>query len=182
MVCIRCKMIVKQELTKLDLHYVIVELGRVELLEKISNAKKSALKVSLHAYGLELLEDKRNILIEQIKSVVIEYVHYSDDELKINFSDYLSEKLNHDYTYMANLFSEVEGTTIEHFIIVHKIEKVKELLVYDELSLTEISYKLHYCSVAHLSNQFKKITGLSPSHFKKLKENRRRGLGTLEIM
>jgi len=182
MVCIRCKMIVKQELTKLDLHYVIVELGRVELLEKISDNKKNALRISLHDYGLELLEDKRNVLIEKIKNVVIEYVHYADEQLKTNFSDYLSEKLNHDYTYMANLFSEVEGTTIEHFIIVHKIEKVKELLVYDELSLTEISYKLNYCSVAHLSNQFKKITGLSPSHFKKLKENRRRGLVTLEIM
>jgi len=161
MVCIRCKMIVKQELAKLDLHYVIVELGKVELLENISKMQKNALRISLHNYGLELLEDKRNILIEKIKSVVIEYVHYSDDQLKVNFSDYLSEKLNHDYTYMANLFSEVEGTTIEHFVIVHKIEKVKELLVYDELSLTEISYKLHYCSVAHLSNQFKKITGLS---------------------
>ena len=182
MVCIRCKMIVKQELIKLDLHYVIVELGKVEILENISNAQKNALKISLHNYGLELLEGKRNILIEQIKNIVIEYVHYADDQLKTNFSDYLSEKLNHDYTYMANLFSEVEGTTIEHFIIVHKIEKVKELLVYDELSLTEISYKLNYCSVAHLSNQFKKVTGLSPSHFKKLKENRRRGLGTLEIM
>jgi len=182
MVCIRCKMIVKQELAKLDLHYAIVELGKVELLENISKAQKNALRISLHNYGLELLEDKRNILIEQIKNVVIEYVHYADDQLKTNFSDYLTEKLNHDYTYMANLFSEVEGTTIEHFIIVHKIEKVKELLVYDELSLTEISYKLYYCSVAHLSNQFKKITGLSPSHFKKLKENRRQGLGTLEIM
>jgi len=146
MVCIRCKMIVKQELTKLDLHYVIVELGRVELLEKISDNKKNALRISLHDYGLELLEDKRNVLIEKIKNVVIEYVHYADEQLKTNFSDYLSEKLNH------------------------------------ELSLTEISYKLNYCSVAHLSNQFKKITGLSPSHFKKLKENRRRGLGTLEIM
>ena len=182
MVCIRCKMIGKQELAKLDLHYAIVELGKVELLENISKAQKNALRISLHNYGLELLEDKRNILIEQIKNVVIEYVHYADDQLKTNFSDYLTEKLNHDYTYMANLFSEVEGTTIEHFIIVHKIEKVKELLVYDELSLTEISYKLYYCSVAHLSNQFKKITGLSPSHFKKLKENRRQGLGTLEIM
>jgi len=182
MVCIRCKMIVKQELTNLGLHYVFVELGRIEILENISKAQKNALKISLDNYGLELLEDARNILIEKIKNVVIEYVHYSDDQLKVNFSDHLSERLNHNYTYMANLFSEVEGTTLEHFIIVHKIEKVKELLVYDELSLTEISYKLYYCSVAHLSNQFKKITGLSPSHFKKLKENRRQGLGTLEIM
>jgi len=182
MVCIRCKMIVKQELTNLGLHYVIVALGNVEILENISKAQKNALKVSLNKYGLELLEDKRNILIEQIKKVVVEYVHYSDEQLKINFSDYLSDKLNHDYTYMANLFSEVAGITIEHFIIAHKVEKVKELLMYDELSLTEISYKLNYCSVAHLSNQFKKVTGLSPSRFKKLKENRRRGLGTLEIM
>ena len=175
-------MIVKQELTNLGLHYVIVALGNVEILENISKAQKNALKVSLNKYGLELLEDKRNILIEQIKKVVVEYVHYSDEQLKINFSDYLSDKLNHDYTYMANLFSEVAGITIEHFIIAHKVEKVKELLMYDELSLTEISYKLNYCSVAHLSNQFKKVTGLSPSRFKKLKENRRRGLGTLEIM
>lgn len=182
MVCIRCKMIVKQELEKLGLHYTAVELGKAEVMEDISFLQKEEFEASLSRFGLELIDDRKSILIEKIKNVVIEYVHYAEDQLKINFSDYLSEKLNHDYTYMANLFSEVEGTTIEHFIIVHKIEKVKELLVYDEISLTEISYKLHYCSVAHLSNQFKKITGLSPSHFKKLKENRRQGLGTFEIM
>jgi len=181
MVCIRCKMIVKQELEKLDLHYTTVELGKAEIMEDISFVQKEEFKASLSRFGLELIDDRKTILIEKIKKVIVEFVHYTDEPLKINFSDYLSEKLNHDYTYMANLFSEVEGITIEHYIIMHKIEKVKELLVYDELSLTEISYKLHYCTVAHLSNQFKKITGLAPSHFKKLKEDRRLGLGTLAM-
>jgi AraC-like DNA-binding protein len=122
------------------------------------------------------MDDKKSVLIERIKNVIIEMVHYEDELPKSNFSDYISGKLNHDYTYLANLFSEVVGTTIEHFIIAHKIEKVKELLVYDELTLTEISYKLNYSSVAHLSNQFKKVTGLTPSHFKKLKNKRRRSL------
>lgn len=176
MVCIRCKMVVKQELKRLGLHYVVVELGEVEVLENISVQQKENFKTALLKFGLELMDDKKSILIEKIKKVVIELVHYTDEELKINFSEHLSEKLNYDYTYLANLFSEVEGTTIEHFIIMHKIERVKELLVYDELSLKEISYKLHYSSVAHLSNQFKKITGLTTSHFKRLKNYRRIGL------
>ena len=166
MVCIRCKMVVKQELKKLGLQAVAVDLGEVEILENISPTQQSELKTALHKFGLELMDNKKSILIEKIKQVIIELIHYTDEPLKINFSNHLSEKLNYDYTYLANLFSAVEGTTIEHFIIVHKIEKVKELLVYDELSLTEISYKLHYSSVAHLSNQFKKITGLTPSYFK----------------
>jgi len=176
MVCIRCKMVVKQQLKKLSLHYITVELGEVEILEIISNAQLIEFKTALVKYGLELLDDKKSILIEKIKKVIVELIHYADEPAKVNFSDYLSEKLNHDYTYLANLFSEVEGINIEHYIIMHKIERVKELLVYDELSLTEISYKLHYSSVAHLSNQFKKITGLTPSHFKRFKENRQLGI------
>ena len=127
------------------------------------------------------MDDRKSILIEKIKNVIVEYVHYADHDepLKINFSNYLAGKLNHDYTYLSNLFSEVQGTTIEHFIIIHKIERVKELLVYDELNLTEIAYKLHYSSVAHLSTQFKKITGLTPSHFKQLRNKRRNTLENL---
>ena len=127
--------------------------------------------------GLELMDDKRAILIEKIQNTIIEMVHYTDELPKTNFSDYLSEKLNHDYTYLANLFSETRGVTIEHFIILHKIERVKELIIYDELNLSEIAWKLHYSGVAHLSHQFKKVTGLSPSFFKSLKNKKR---GTLE--
>ena len=123
------------------------------------------------------MDDKKSILVEKIKTIIIELVHYTDEQIKINLSDYLSEKLNHNYTYLSNLFSEVKGTTIEKFYLAHKIEKVKELLVYDELNLTEIAWKLHYSSVAHLSNQFKKMTGLTPSHFKNLKHKRRSALG-----
>ncbi|AMR30019.1 AraC family transcriptional regulator [Mucilaginibacter sp. PAMC 26640] len=176
MVCIRCKMIVKQELKRLSCHYVTVELGHVEIIEDFSAAQLNLFKTNLLKYGLELLDDKKSILIEKIKKVIIELVHYADKPAKINFSDYLSEKLNHDYTYMANLFSDIVGVNIEHYLIIHKIERVKELLVYDELSLTQIAYKLQYSSVAHLSNQFKKITGLTPSHFKKFKDNRQKGL------
>ncbi len=176
MVCIRCQMVVKQQIKKLGLHYTVVELGEVEVVETMSNAQLSEFKTLLFKYGLELLDDKKSILIEKIKKVIVELIHYSDEPAKVNFSDHLSDKLNHDYTYLANLFSEVVGINIEHYIIMHKIERVKELLVYDELSLTQISYKLHYSSVAHLSNQFKQITGLTPSHFKKFKENRQLGI------
>ncbi|HEY0896349.1 MAG TPA: helix-turn-helix domain-containing protein [Sphingobacteriaceae bacterium] len=172
-------MVVKQELRKLGLHFVVVNLGEIEILEEISATQKQRFKEALARFGLELMDDKKSTLIEKIKIVVVELVHYTDDSLKINFSHHLSEKLNYDYTYLANLFSQVEGITIEQFVIIHKIERVKELLVYDELSLKEISYKLHYSSVAHLSSQFKRITGLSPSHFKKLKNYRRTGLVNL---
>lgn len=172
MVSLRCKMLVKEELTKLGLHYVVVDLGMVELLGKSTLEQRQQLKKNLLESGLELLEDKKAILIEKIKNVIIEMIHYAEELPIINYSDYISEKLGHDYTYLANIFSEVKGTTIQQFIIVHKIEKVKELLLYDELNLTAIAYKLHYSSVAHLSNQFKKITGLSPSFFKKLKQKR----------
>ena len=176
MVCIRCKMSVEQELKKLYLNAIIVELGEVEILESISAVQMDKLNSALLKYGLELMDGKKSILIEKIKKVIVELVHYSDEPEKINFSNYLSEKLNHNYTYLANLFSETVGVNIEQYIISHKIERVKELLVYDELSLTEISYKLHYSSVAHLSNQFKKITGLTPSYFKQSKVHKCMGI------
>jgi AraC-like DNA-binding protein len=154
-------------------------LGEAEIREDISTEQLALLNIGLKKTGLELMDDKKSILVEKIKTIIIELVHYNDEQIKINLSDYLSEKLNHDYTYLANLFSEVKGTTIEQFFLAHKIEKVKELLVYDELNLTEIAYKLHYSSVAHLSNQFKKMTGLTPSHFKNLKHKRRSTLGNV---
>ncbi len=173
MVSNRCKMMVKDELKKLGLHFIVVDLGEVEVMEDICNETLAVLKKALLISGLELMDDKKAILIEKINNIITEMIHYSDDAPKINYSDYISEKLNYDYTYLSNLFSEIKGITIQQFIIIHKIERVKELLLYDELNLTEISYKLHYSSVAHLSNQFKKITGLSPSHFKQLKDKRR---------
>lgn len=172
MVCIRCKMVVKAELEKLGLHYIVVELGEAEIMESISEEQHDQFKEALLKSGLELLDNKKSVLIQKIKNVIIELIHYSEEPLAINFSDHLSQKLNHNYTYLANLFSEVQGTTIEKFIIAHKIERVKELLVYNELTLTEIAYLMHYSSVAHLSAQFKKITGLTPSHFKQLREKR----------
>jgi len=173
MVSTRCKMAVKEELKKLGLHFIVVELGEVEVMENLSPDQREALKAGLLDAGLELMDDKRAVLIEKIKTIIVEMVHYSDEPIKVNFSDYLSDKLKHDYTYLANLFSEVQGSTIEHFIIDHKIERIKELIIYDELNITEIAWKMNYSSVAHLSNQFKKVTGLSPSHFKQLKVKRR---------
>lgn len=172
MVSLRCKLIVKSELEKMKLHFVIVELGEVVITEKLSVNKQQQLKTALLKFGLELMEDKKSILIEKIKNIIIEMIHYSDEQPLINFSNYLSEKLNYDYNYISTLFSEVKGTTIEHYIIAHKIERAKELLLYNELSLTDIAYKLHYSSVAHLSNQFKKVTGLTPSFFKNMKHKR----------
>jgi AraC-like DNA-binding protein len=172
MVCIRCKMVVKSELKKLGLHYVNVDLGEAEIREDISAEQLDRLSIALKKTGLELMDDKKSILVERIKAVIVELVHYNDDQLKVNLSDYLTEKLGHNYAYLAHLFSEVKGTTIEKFYLAHKIEKVKELLVYNELSLSEIAYRLHYSSVAHLSNQFKKMTGLTPSHFKNLRQKR----------
>jgi AraC-like DNA-binding protein len=179
MVCIRCKKIVEEELHKLGIRYLFVELGEVDILEDVTPHQLEAFRVALLDSGLELMDNKKSILIEKIKKVILTQIHHTDQPLKINFSDHLSDRLNHDYTYLANLFSEVEGTTIEHYVIYHKIERVKELLVYNELSLTEISYLLHYSSVSHLSNQFKKITGLTPSFFKRLKNHRRKNLDHL---
>lgn len=174
MVSTRCKLAVKEELKKLGLHFMVVDLGEVEIMEEITAEQREKLKIALLDSGLELMDDKRAILIEKIKNAVIEMVHHAgDDGIKTNFSDFLSAKLNHNYTYLANLFSEVQGTTIEQFIISHKIERIKELIMYDELNITEIAWKLNYSSVAHLSNQFKKATGLSPSHFKQLKDKQR---------
>jgi len=179
MVCIRCKMVVKSELEKLGLHYLSVDLGEAEIVENPSAEQLNELNTALRKSGLELMENKKSILVEKIKSIIIELVHYNDDQIKINLSVYLSEKLNFNYTYLANLFTEVKGTTIEQFYLAHKIEKVKELLIYDELNLTEIAWKMHYSSVAHLSNQFKKMTGLTPTHFKNLKNKRRSTLGNM---
>eukprot|EP01136_Pigoraptor_vietnamica_P045568 Opistho-1_new@23674 len=176
MVSLRCKMVVKEELVRLGLHPECIDLGVIDIRETITPAQHDALKANLLVSGLELLDDKKSILIEKIKAVIVEMIHYADELPATNYSDYISEKLHYDYTYLSNLFSEVKGITIQHYIIIHKIEKVKELLLYDELNLTEISYQLHYSSVAHLSNQFKKITGLTPTFFKKLKIKRRENL------
>ena len=165
-------MIVKNELTKMGLHYTKIEIGEADINGDISIKQQDKLKLALLHFGLELMDDKKSILIQKIKNIVVEMVHYSEAPLTINFSSFLSSKLHHNYTYLASLFSEVQGTTIEKFIIVHKIERVKELLVYNELNLTEIAELLHYSSVAYLSKQFKKTTGLTPSHFKKLKHKR----------
>lgn len=173
MVSNRCKIAVKEDLKKLGLHFIVVDLGEVEIMENISAEQREQVKIALFNSGFELMDDKRAVLIEKIKNTIVEMVHHSNVLIKTNFSNYLSEKLDYDYTYLANLFSEVQGTTIEQFIISHKIEKIKELITYGELNITEIAWKMNYSSVAHFSNQFKKMTGLSPSHFKKMKEKRR---------
>ncbi|TXE08937.1 helix-turn-helix domain-containing protein [Algoriphagus aquimarinus] len=179
MVSLRCKMLVMEELKKLGLNYVFVDLGVVEIPVNITLDQRNQLKKNLLKSGLELLDDKRSIIIEKIKNIIVEMIHYSDELPKVNYSDYISEKLGYDYTYLANMFSEVKGITIQQFIIIHKIERVKELLIYDELTLTEISHRLHYSSVAHLSNQFKKNTGLTPTYYKQLKNKRKRSLEDL---
>lgn len=172
MVSLRCKIMVQSELEKLGLNYIAIDLGTVELANELTALQRSTLEDNLQRLGLELLDDKKKILIEKIKQVIIEMVHYSDELPDVNYSTYISSKLQYDYNYLSNIFSEVKGITIQQYIIFHKIEKAKELLLYDELNLTQIAHKLHYSSVAHLSNQFKKVTGLSPSYYKKLKEKR----------
>lgn len=172
-------MVVKTELEKLGLHYIIVELGETEIMEEVSVSQLKNLDKLLRKAGLELMDDNKTILVERIKTTIIELIHYNEKQLKVNLSDHLSEKLHHNYTYLSNLFTEVKGTTIEKYYISHKIERVKELLIYEELNLTEIAYKMHYSSVAHLSNQFKKMTGLTPSHFKNLRHKRRSVLGNV---
>lgn len=176
MVSIRCKMVVRAELEKLGLHITTVELGEAVIQEDISSEMRDGLNTALKKSGIELMEDKKSIIIEKIKSVIVELVHYSEEPLDVNLSDHLSQKLSLNYTYLANLFSESQGVTIEHFHIMHKIERVKELLIYDELNVTEIAWKMNYSSVAHLSNQFKKLTGLTPSFFKKIKLKKRQAL------
>ena len=172
MVSLRCKLIVKEALTQLGLHVRVLELGEVEISEELPAEALLPLQTALMHYGLELMEDKNSMLIEKIKTIIIEMIHYSEEPPLLNFSSFLSEKLNYDYNYLSNLFSEVKGTTIEHYIIAHKIERAKELLIYNELTLTAIAEKLHYSNLSHLSNQFKKVTGLTPSFFKKMKHKR----------
>lgn len=173
MVSVRCILIVKAELDRLKIPYTNVELGYADLKDHLTEVQWIKLNKSLNKTGLELMEDKKSIMIEKIKKVIIEMVHYSNELPKVKYSCYISEKLSRDYNYLSTCFSEVTGTSIEHFIILHKIERVKELLMYNEYTLTEISYKMDYSSVAHLSNQFKKVTGVTPSHFKKLKNKKR---------
>lgn len=173
MVCIRCQMVVKQELEKLGLKYYHVKIGEASITGKIKPEQLEQLDLALRKSGLQLMDDQKSILVEKIQGVIIEIVHYAEDQIKVNLSDYLSEKLGYNYTYLANLFTEVKGITIERYFLTHKIERVKELIVYDELNLSEIADKMHYSSPAHLSNQFKHFTGLTPSHFKKLKIKRR---------
>lgn len=179
MVSLRCKLMVREELKKVGLDSIAIDLGVVEIPDGITDEQRLKLRENLLSSGLELLDDSKSILIERIKNVITEMIHYLDEPPSENYSDYISEKLNYDYTYLSNIFSEVKGITIQQFIILNKIERVKELLLYDELNLTEISYKLHYSSVAHLSNQFKKITGLTPSYFKKMKKARKSTLENL---
>lgn len=179
MVCLCCKMILATELEKLDLNYTNLELGEVELSKPISKLERSNLKSVLHEYGLELMEDENSILVEKIVAIIVEMIHQSEELPRVNFSDYLTDHLHQDYHTLSALFSKTKGVTIEHFIILHKIERVKELIMYDRLSLTEISYKLHYSSVAYLSNQFKKITGLTPTFFKHIKNKKRIPLESL---
>ena len=173
MVSLRCKILVKQELEQLGVFFIVIDLGEVKLTEKLSFENRRQLKETLLKSGLEVMDDKKSIIIEKIKNTVVEIIHYTDELPKMNFSNYLSEKLHHDYTYLSNIFTATKGITIEHYIIMQKVEKVKELLLYDELTLGEIADRLHYSSTAHLSNQFKKITGLTPTYFKSMKDHRR---------
>jgi YesN/AraC family two-component response regulator len=176
MVCSRCKTVVRLELEKLGFHPLDVVLGEVEIKEEVNKEQKQNINTKLSAHGFELIEDKKARLIEKIKNAVVELVHYTIDQPKVNLSDYLSKSLNQDYSYLSKLFSDIEGTTIEQYLIAQKIEKVKEWLVYDELSLSAIANQMNYSDVAHLSRQFKKVTGLTPSHFKRIKENKRKPL------
>ncbi len=176
MVCNRCIMVVKDELEKAGFQPVAVMLGEADFKEDLSPADKKKIQQVLEPLGFSLIDDRKNQLIEKIKTLIVELVHQKNGELSINLSDYLSSKTNHDYHYLSGLFSEIEGNTIEKYFIAQKIERVKELLVYDELSLSEIAWQLHYSSVAHLSSQFKKVTGLTPSHFKNIRDKKRKPL------
>lgn len=179
MVCSRCKLVVKSELEKLGLQLYAVDLGEVETVEPITAQQKSDIAQHLKSFGFELIDDKKSRTIDKIKTLIIELVHTQDAQLNTNLSDYLSSHLIQDYSSLSNLFSEVEQTTIEKYFIKQKIEKVKELLLYDELTLSEIAFQLNYSSVAYLSNQFKKVTGFSPSHYKQLKNKKRRQIEDL---
>ncbi len=176
MVCNRCKMVVKAELEKLGFIPTSIELGEVTFDREISDTEKGIMDDHLQQVGFALIDNKKGMMIERIKTLIVDLVHHQNNELKTNLSDYIVSQLHHDYSYITNLFSEVEGTTIEKYFIAQKIERVKELLVYDEMTLSEIAYHLHYSSVAHLSNQFKKVTGLTPSHFKHIRSEKRKPL------
>lgn len=176
MVCNRCKMVVKTILEKLGLHPVQVELGEIELQENDISLVKKNLKQELQSFGFDLLDDKKSKTIEKIKNLIVDLVQNKNNDLQITLSDFLTQELHQDYSAFSNLFSEVEGVTIEKYYIFQKIEKVKELLVYDELTLSEIAFQFNYSSVAYLSNQFKKVTGLTPSHFKKMRTIKRKPL------
>lgn len=179
MVSHRCKLLVRNELSKLRLEHNVVELGIVDVLEEITPEQCLQLQLSLKRSGLELLDDKRSILVESIKIAIIQMIHYHEDEPKVNYSDYLSQELGYDYTYLANVFSEVKGITIQLFIILNKVERVKELILYDELSMAEIAHRLHYSSTSHLANQFKKVTGLTPGFYRGIANKRRKNLEDL---
>jgi len=179
MVCDRCKMVVNAELLQLGLHPLTVGLGEIELAESNIDTIKDTLLEKLNSLGFDLIDDKKSRIIEKIKNIIIDLVQNQDGSAKINLSNLLAGELHHDYNYLSNLFSEVEGITIEKYFIAQKIEKVKELLVYDELSLSEIAFRLNYSSVAYLSNQFKKVTGFTPSHFREIKDKKRRSLDSL---
>lgn len=176
MVCDRCKMVVKNELEKLGISVQHVALGEAHIEKELSVKQKSQVNDALLQLGFELLDDRKGRIIEKIKNTIVTLVHHQDNGIKSNLSELLSKELHHDYNYLSNLFSDVEGTTIEKYFIAQKIERVKELLVYDELSLSEIAFRLNYSSVGYLSNQFKKVTGLTPSHFKQIKEDKRKPL------
>lgn len=179
MVCSRCRMVVKSELEKAGIQFLSVELGEIELSKEPSDSQLEKLDVGLKSMGFEMIDDKKSRMIEKIKNHVVKLIHHSEDGIKINLSEYLADKLHYDYTYLSNLFSEVENTTIEKYYISQRVEKIKELLVYDELSLSEIADKLGYSSVAYLSSQFKKVTGLTPSYYKSLKEHKRKNIEEL---
>jgi AraC-like DNA-binding protein len=172
MVSIRCKMVVKEALKDLGLHFVFVDLGAVETMEELSAEQWQQLKIVLHRSGLELMENKKAQLIQEVKKLILDIIYNTEEELKVSFTVYLSQQTHQEYPYLANLFLEVQGTTIQQYMIIHKVERIKELIIYGELSITEITWKMNYSSVAHLSNQFKKITGLTPTHFRQLKEKR----------
>lgn len=181
MVCNRCKMVVKSELEKLGYKPTNISLGEITLERELTKQEKAQVDQTLQSVGFSIIDDKKSRLIEKIKTLIVELVHQNNNELNTNLSDYLSNQLHHEYKYLTTLFSEVEGTTIEKYFIAHKIERVKELLVYDELSLSEIAYQLNYSSVAHLSAQFKRVTGLTPSHFKDIRNEKRKPLDDLKI-
>lgn len=177
MVCNRCISVVAQELSDLGIGYTSVRLGEVEVPEKLSDRQHSQLKERLTAHGFQLLDDKKSVLISQVKTAVINYIHHDESKnVKVNLSAHIAETVGRDYNYLSGLFSEVEGITIEKFVILQRIEKVKELLVYGELSLSEIAWKMGYSSLAHLSGQFKKITGLTPSDYREIRDKKRKTL------